>query len=476
MQITGKLAGHRRSVERLDRLDWAVSMFMLALLIAIGIVIARGDQVGIRVQSFGPSNVLSSLGSLHIVFDAALDPASAESHFVIDPPVPGRFSVAGDQLTFRPATSFKPGQAYSVTVRAGLAATSGQSLKQDARWQFRVRFPRLVFLGPMNSPIQNLYAVEPAAPGEPQKLIHSEDSIVGYDVLPDGSKIVYSIVIFSEANATGTTSLFVWDASTGKSSLLYECQDAACTNLTWRPDGGAVAFQRVDFNTALDMAPSVPRVWIYDLASNTAQPLFRDSQQIGYMPRWSPDGTRLAVFSVSAGGILIHDFVAGKDSLIPADQGELGDFSPDGKWLYFPKVVALGDGNYAVHLTLVNLTTEPYTSQDLERPDEPVSDMEAAWRRDSKGLIVARQPATRKLTEGPQLYNIDLQTGRAAPLVPDDGYNQDNLGLSPAGDELVFQRVALDEAVARPEVWMYNLTTHEIKRLAENGTIPRWMP
>src|SRR5207247_8983578 len=117
-----------------------------------------------------------------------------------------------------------------------------------------------------------------------------------------------------------------------------------------------------------------------------------------------------------------------------------------------------------------------YTQRDLEAPNEAVSDMDAVWRADSKGLIIARQPATRTMTEGPRLYDVDIATDAATLLVPDNAYNQDHLTLSPAGDAVVFQRVALDDSVARPELWMYNFSTHELRRLAENATIPRWLP
>jgi Tol biopolymer transport system component len=333
---------------------------------------------------------------------------------------------------------------------------------------------QIVYLGPVSGPTQDLYVVDLAvdlAGSVPRKLTNSQTGIIGYDVTPDGSKIVYSEVRYAEGDQTGITDLYVWEAAAGKSTLRYECQGAACTGLKWRPDGGAFAFERIDMNTTVGSGAA--RTWIFALAENTAHPLFKDTQQIGYMPRWSPDGKRIAVFSVSAGGIVVHDFDTGKDHVVAAQQGEVGSFSPDGRWLTFPKIVALGNNQYAVHVMLADLTSAPYMVRPLIPDSEAVSDVEAVWRSDSQGLIVARQPPARKLAQGSALYSVDLATGAATLLVPDEGYEQTNISVN--GDLVVFQRIALGDVTARPELWVYHLGTRELKRIAQNGVSPRWL-
>jgi Tol biopolymer transport system component len=325
-----------------------------------------------------------------------------------------------------------------------------------------------VYLGLVSAPTQDLYAVD-LAEGMPRKLTNSQNGIIGYDVTPDGSKIVYSEVRYTEGERTGITDLYVWEAATGRATLRYECQGASCTGLQWRPDGGAFAFERIDMNTTVGTGAA--RTWIFDLAENVGRPLFKDTQQLGYMPRWSPDGKRIAVFSVSAGGILIHHFSTGKDHVIPAQQGELGSFSPDGRWLSFPKIVALGENQYAVHMMLADLSSESYTVRPLIPDSEMVSDVEAGWRSDGQGLIVARQPPARKIAQGSALYSVDLATGVATLLIPDEGYEQSNLTMR--DDLLVFQRVALSDVNARPEVWIYHLGTQEMRRIAHDGVFPR---
>src|SRR5262249_29894406 len=161
--------------------------------------------------------------------------------------------------------------------------------------------------------------------------------------------------------------------------------------------------------------------------NNTAKPLFKDSQQLGYMPRWSPDGTRLAVVNINAGGIVVHDFSTEKDITIPSVQGEVGLFSPDGHWLIFPKVVNLPDGRSVTHMVLVDVSTDLFTQHDPTRHSNPNATTKAACQADSKALIVARHPPEAQGTAAAQLYNVSLTNGAATPLVVDSNYSQNYL-------------------------------------------------
>jgi Tol biopolymer transport system component len=458
-----------------EKFDIIAFLVIMVLVAAIGAVIFRGDQVGLGVRTFGPADSAPSRTAITITFEEPIDAKTATQHFSIDPSIHGNLSISSSQITFQPSTSLPPNTTYTVTISPGLAASSGREVKHDFRWQFRVRQPRLIYLSNVDQIVQNLFAVDPTITDAPQQITYSQNGIVGYDVTPDGSKIVYSEIGYSEKRSYGVTDLFVMDMATGQTKLLYEC-NAACTHLAWRPDGGAVAFQRVDLGQSIGTGPSAPRVWLYDIATNTGHPLFDNNQILGYMPRWSPDGTKLAVYSASAGGILIHDFASNQNTTIPAANGEFGPFSPDGRWLYYPKIVMLGDTSAAVHYVLVDLSATPYTTRDLVPDTEAVSEAEAVWRADSQGLIIARQPPVRSPNEGSSLYNVDVTTGKATLLVPDEGTSQNSLMLSPAGDTIVFQRIAQGSDASQPQLWLYNLTSSTLKHIADKATLPGWLP
>src|SRR5262249_51472481 len=162
-------------------------------------------------------------------------------------------------------------------------------------------------------------------------------------------------------------------------------------------------------------------------------------------------------------GILIHDFAASKESAIKTPQGEVGSFSPDGNWIYFPKIVALPDGKYVGHIVLVDISKEPYVQHDLAPDNDPNNDVEVVWRADSKSMVVARRPPDVPNTQGPYLYSIDIATRKALPLVVDPAYSQNNLALSPGGSTLAFQRFALGKTGGTPEIWIMDLQTNELR-------------
>jgi dipeptidyl aminopeptidase/acylaminoacyl peptidase len=330
----------------------------------------------------------------------------------------------------------------------------------------------VVYMGPVDSIVQNLYLIDPFAPNStPLKLTNSQDGIISYDVAPNRSAIVYE-----ELQPQGTSSLFLWEASTGASRLLYECKDAVCSAPNWRPDGGAIAFERSDLNTGSGMASGAPRVWVLDLATNAARPLFSDSQKLGYSPRWSPDSKRIAVYSVTAGGIVVHDFASEKDTLIETVQGEVGNFSPDGKRLFFPKVLQLPDKRFVTHLVLVDISADPYVQHDLVPDSDPSDDVGAMWLPDSQSMIVLRRPSGPNAMQRAQLHRVEIATGKATPLTDDQNYGQSNLRLNPAGDMVLFQRFPLGQRGALPEIWTYRLANGELRRIAVNGSFPNWLP
>src|SRR5260221_7523585 len=455
----------------LDRFDTVMTAVVVILMLTIAFVVLRGDQLGIGVQSFGPTDSASSRAVVRLTLDEALVTSSAAASLSISPAVPGTLTISQNQMSFQPAGAFQQGQEYTVKVRAGVQGIDGRKLKQDLTWKFRVAPPRVIYLGPVDNIVQNLFVADPVQDAAPSQLTTSANGIVGYDVSPDGGSVVYS-----ELSGTGAASLMTLDLTTHKSSVLYQCPDATCTNPAWRPDGSAIAFEKVDLNTGTGMTPGVPRVWLLDVASGKVSQLFQDNQRLGYSPHWSPDGNLLAVFDTNAGGIVVHDFKAQTDQTIPTVQGEVGLFSPDGKWLYFPKVVDLGDGNYATHLVLVDVSSALYVQHDLVADSDPADDLEAVWSPDSKQLLVARRPPHDLGSSGTQLYSVEVATGIATPLVVDEAYSQSNIEISPAGDVMLFQRFPLDKPGAHIEDWPLNMSTHALKKVVDNGTSAHWLP
>ncbi len=190
-----------------------------------------------------------------------------------------------------------------------------------------------------------------------------------------------------------------------------------------------LALEHVALNNGSALGPSASRVWLLDMssgpASGTVKPLFDDPQIVSNGPRWSPDGKRLAVYNLDVGGIVIHDFTANKDTVIKTTNGEVGQFSPDGRWMIFPKTVSEPDGGSLTHQVVVDLKS-PYLVQSDLVPDSDLGDYrEAIWMPDGKAVVVTRPSAGAELTGVPQVRRSKLQPeqpehqpGRGQAVVP----------------------------------------------------------
>jgi uncharacterized repeat protein (TIGR02543 family) len=71
-----------------------------------------------------------------VIFGGAMNHASAEAAFSIDPPVSGSFSWQGPIMFFTPAQSLAPNTIYTCTMAAGAAALDGSTLAAPYVWHY----------------------------------------------------------------------------------------------------------------------------------------------------------------------------------------------------------------------------------------------------------------------------------------------------------------------------------------------------
>jgi Tol biopolymer transport system component len=324
--------------------------------------------------------------------------------------------------------------------------------------------PHIVYLAPAGAYARNLVLAD--LDGNARQLTDTAAGIEDFAVSPDGQQIAYSL-----NNADGTGDIWLLDLASGTARALTACVRAVCTSPAWNPDGTQILYQRREFNTADHDS------WVWAVDVNTVQThlLFDDPQIRGVDPVWSPDGRRVAVFDPGVQAVRVHDFDTGTDTIIDSTAGVSGAFSPDGSKLVFPVLVrgAIGQEFYT-HLEMVDFVGQSGGLVTGDR-DAPIDDALAVWSPDGTRLALARRYLDSRYTAGRQIYLLDLTSGDVTPLVVDPAYNHAGLHWDSAGRRLVFQRFALTEPDALPEVWVYDLDTGALIHVADDAFLPAWV-
>ncbi len=457
-----------------NRFDLMVLGVLLALGMAIGLVLLRGDQVGVRVDELAPppgSTEVSTRVEIGLTFDEPMDQASVERRFQMEPAIEGELDWRGNRLVWRPRAALAADTRYVVTVAAGARSTQGRRLKEDLTWAFHTGRPRVLFvrLGERS----DLYQVEPDGLNL-RRLTDWQDggSVWDYAVSPDGSLIAFGLVR-PDASAVD---LWLMGVDGSDARRLLACDDAQCSGATWSPDGRRLAYEWRQLNADLGavgtgLGPS--RIGIYDLLSGQARPLFQDSQMLGYAPRWSPARTRLGYFD-PLGGVRIVDVETGNSQLIPNQLGEMGAWSPDGQALVVVNLSVVGE-RVSGHLLRVDLAQG--TTSNLSEAQSGASDGSPAWSPTGEWLAFGRKALEDGTpTAGQQLWLMRPDGSEARPLVTDPDAHLGSLAWSPDGRSLVYQRFPLLQADARPEIWLVSPERGDPVKLADNGTLPDWLP
>jgi Tol biopolymer transport system component len=467
---------------RFTPFDRLVLAAILALLGLVGLIIAVGDHVGVRVVRFGPTENARVTSPITIQFSEEMDRDSVAARFRIEPALAGEYAWSGRILMFRPVEAMKPGVSYTVTLAAGAQSAAGRPLLADQRFTFAVRGPRVAYLSPVDGPVKNVWLADPAGSGSSLQVTHSTVGVMAYDISPDGARLVYA-----ERNGQSIgADLKLLDLDSGEVQPLTSCGEVACTNPVWSPDGARIAFERTGSLPAVipGVAASSTRVWLLDPGGRPprAWPLIDDVEVPSHSkPRWSPDGQRIAVTEMVAAesrdpGVRIYDLAGGEFQFSRTTFASLGIFSPDGTTFTYPKRIAEPG---RIRTIVESLEIASGAATVVSPPDLPVDQGQLGWDPQGRALTIARRYVEAEPTLGRQLYAMDPAGAGLQPLLVDPGYDHAFFLWEPKGSRLVLERALLQGGGgrdSRSQIWTFDPASGALTQVAANAFSPRWVP
>lgn len=450
------------------RFDGLVLSVVAGLLFVLGLIVWRGDRIGLQVISLNPAEdatQVSTRSSIKVTFDQPLQAASGSNPLTITPPITGSTRWEGSTLSFTPDRPLQADTMYQVRLAEDIiTAERGRSLREPVVWQFRTGQPRLLYVSKDEAGNDQLFVIN-ASGGDPSPLTQETFGVFDYSVSPDGARVAYGAL-----REDGGSDLWLIDLVSGERSALLLCPEAVCTGTAWRPNSDSLIYER-RVMLVPGAAPGPPRLWWLDLVTGDTVAVFDDNQIIGYGATWSRDGQWLAFIAPSSQGVQVFNVDDGRSVLVPSRLGSAGVWSPQGDSLLVADIQRADEG-FSVHLLKASPTGGELV--DLTGQGQFVEDTSPAWSPDGEWLAITRKAAGASM--GKQLWLLRADGSEARALTDDTDLHHGLPVWSPDGRAIAFQRFPLREIDSTPSLWLYDVEADEVRNLVPSGNRPAWLP
>lgn len=457
------------------RLDRVALGAIAALLVALVILVLRGDQVGALVVASSPASgaSVSTRPALSLTFSEAMNPAKVESHLSLAPAMSYTLRWAGRNLFVETLAPLRPDTPYTLTLRAGALSQRGRVVRDDFSLGFKTRNPSLAYLAPASG-APNLW-VSGADGSSPRQITSEAYGVFDFAVSLDGSKIALSIT----RNKDGIRDVWLVNPDGSGRERVVTCDNQSCQSVAWMADGTRLIFERRTMvEGAVGRTPGAARIWLYDVTSKETAPLSADNQDLGALPRPAPSGQQVAYYDSVNSVIALVDTQTGARQNIPSLLGDPGNWSPDATRLIFPDLSTSETGDFS-RLFLANLAKgeiAPFAVLSA------ANDISAHWSPLGNAVAFTRQnrdvpvPSGSFSPIGPQIWVAGADGTEARQVTRDEEHSFGGLAWSPDGAWIAAVRINLLTPNSVPEVWLVKADGGEARMLAKDATLPAWVP
>jgi Tol biopolymer transport system component len=423
---------------------------------------------------------VSSRAPIRLTFSQPMAQASVEAALKITPSTAGQFSWTGNTVVFAPAQPWPAGQTISVSLAGGTSAR-GLPLRGTAAWSFTVSRPRLAYLA--GAP-PNVWVMPLTDNAQPQQVTTETLGLADYDITPDGTRLVYAA--WRQDGGADLRAINV--DGTGAGTVLA-CPQAACLSPAVAPDGRTVAYQlqALSHDPAGGANLGAAQVHLYTFDTGSDEPMGNPAHETR-TPRWSPDG-RLSFYDVTQQVMVIRNLQTQAETDLPDLSGEMGTWSPDGRYVIFPETsflaaaasdtsVGVGEApsNYLSQLQRVDVATK---ARENLSGSQTVDDGSPVYSPLGDWLAFGRKTvATGTWTPGRQLWLMHFGPAgiEARAVTNEPEYNTSAFAWSLDGSALAYVRINTGALDQPSEIWLVNADGSGARLLVTGGYLPQRLP
>lgn len=481
-------------MKRLAWFDRLVLASILALIAAISSILIQGNQVPTRGENFSWQGRKIGVRDNYFTlsFNRPIDRSDIETSLVIDPPLPGKISWAGDRLTYTLTELPIYGKKYQVK----LPIAQGE----DFIGEFYSHDRAFAYIGVNQEERGRLIVCNiiqgPNNVTELKKTILTPGDLVvtDFQIYPRGDRILFSAFDRSDLGRdtpkqqlyTITTGLNHDENSqnlpSGRIERFLDAKTYQNLRFNLSDNGKTLIVQRINHGN-----PGDASLWVI---SDDGQSRPLGIQGDNFL--LSPDGKKAVVSQTGGLAVIPLDVQGGKPQFLPTYEKILA-FSRDGR----QKLMVKSEPDNQRSLFLLNDRGE---SRLLLRTANPIISCEFEPRQE-KTLYCLKSDLVMgsdgKVKEEPFLGIIELETGKMIPLLALPNYRDVQMSMSPDGVALLFDQLATipfgvgndlvtgeGSSIADGRLWLLPLpdqfSPNSIPKILPQelnaGFKPRWLP
>lgn len=481
-------------MKRLAWFDRLVLATILALIAAISSILIQGNQVPTRGENFSWQGRKIGVRDNYFTlsFNRPIDRSDIETSLVINPPLPGKISWAGDRLTYTLTELPIYGKKYQVK----LPIAQGE----DFIGEFYSHDRAFAYIGVNQEERGRLIVCNiiqgPNNVTELKKTILTPGDLVvtDFQIYPRGDRILFSAFDRSDLGRdtpkqqlyTITTGLNHDENSqnlpSGRIERFLDAKTYQNLRFNLSDNGKTLIVQRINHGN-----PGDASLWVIS-DDRQSRPLGMQGDNF----LLSPDGKKAVVSQTGGLAVIPLDVQGGKPQFLPTYEKILA-FSRDGR----QKLMVKSEPDNQRSLFLLNDRGE---SRLLLRTANPIISCEFEPRQE-KTLYCLKSDLVMgsdgKVKEEPFLAIIELKTGKMIPLLALPNYRDVQMSMSPDGVALLFDQLATipfgvgndlvtgeGSSIADGRLWLLPLpdqfSPNSIPKILPQelnaGFKPRWLP